>query len=113
MKKSVSPQLPKGFKAISGGGGNAVEWKKGMIVTGVVVEIKTIQKKNPKKGEDPTTRIMIVKTKDGDRGVWEKAALHGLFDAAKKGKQVYIEHLGMGKAKKGQSAPNLFNAGIK
>jgi len=113
MKAKVSPQLPKGFTAVTGGGGNSVEWKKGVIVTGTVIEVKTIDKKNPKKGEDPTTRLMRVNTKEGERGVWEKAALRGLFDAAKKGKTVYIEHIGMGKAKKGQSAPNLFVAGIK
>lgn len=114
MKKSVAPQLPKGFKAISGGGGNSVEWKKGLVITGNVVEVKTIEKKGPlKKGEDPTTRLMVIKTKTGDVTVWEKSALRALFDAAKKGKAVYIEHIGMGKAKKGQSAPNLFIAGIK
>jgi hypothetical protein len=111
--KKVSPQLPKGFTAITSGGGNSVEWKKGMVVTGNVLEVKTIDKKNPKKGEDPTTRLMRIKTKDGEVTVWEKSALRGLFDAAKKGKAVYIEHVGMGKAKKGQSAPNLFIAGIK
>lgn len=114
MKKSVSPQLPKGFKPISGGNnGTSVEWKKGVVVTGNVLEVKTIDKKNPKKGEDPTTRLMRVKTKDGEVTVWEKSALRSLFDTAKKGKVVYIEHIGMGKAKKGQSAPNLFIAGIK
>jgi hypothetical protein len=113
MKAKVAPQLPKGFTAVTGGGGNSVEWKKGVVVTGVVLEVKDIQKKDPKKGEKPTTRIMRVKTKDGEVGVWEKAALAGLFDKARKGKIVYIEHIGMGKAKKGQSAPNLFVAGIK
>lgn len=111
-KSKVQPQLPKGFTAITGGG-NSVDWKKGVVVTGVVLEIKEIQKKNPKKGEKPTTRLMRVKTKDGESGVWEKAALSGLFDKAKKGKVVYIEHIGMGKAKKGQSAPHLFVAGMK
>jgi len=114
MKKNVHPQLPKGFKPISGGGGNSVEWKKGLVVTGNVLEIKVIEKKGPlRKGEDPTTRLMRVKTKDGEVTVWEKSALRGLFDSAKKGKLVYIEHIGMGKAKKGQSAPNLFIAGMK
>lgn len=113
LKKGSGPQLPKGFKAISGGGGNSVEWKKGKIVQGVVVEVKTIDKKNPKKGENSTMRLMRIQTKEGDVTVWEKSALQGLFDAAKKGKAVYIEHVGMGKAKKGQSAPNLFIAGMK
>lgn len=112
-KVAGNPQLPKGFKAITGGGGNSVEWKKGLVVTGNVVEIKVIPKKNPKKGEDPNMRLMVIKTKDGDVGVWEKAGLRALFDVAKKGKAVYIEHIGMGKAKKGESAPNLFIAGIK
>jgi hypothetical protein len=112
--KKVAPQLPKGFKAVTSGGGNSVEWKPGMIVTGNVVEIKTIDKKNPKKGEEPTTRLMRIKTSDGaEVTVWEKAALRGLFDIAKKGKAVFIQHVGMGKAKKGQSAPNLFVTGIK
>lgn len=113
MKTKNTVKLPAGFKPITSGGGNSVEWKKGLIVTGNVLEIKTIDKKNPKKGEEPTTRLMRVQTKDGEVTVWEKSALRALFDAAKKGKAVYIEHVGMGKAKKGQSAPNLFRCGLK
>lgn len=106
-------KLPAGFTAVSGMGGDSVEWKKGKIVTGNVLEVKTIDRKNAKKGEKKTTRLMRVATKDGDVTVWEKAALSGLFDKARKGKAVYIQHLGMGKAKKGQSAPHTFVSGIK
>lgn len=106
--------MPKGFVAISGGSGDSVDWKKGKVVTGVVKEIKTITIPAKKKGEKPKdTRLMRVETKEGDVTVWEKAALTGLFDKAKRGKQVYIEHLGMGKAKPGQSKPNLFLAAMK
>lgn len=113
MKAKVQPQLPKGFKAIASGGGDSVEWKKGMVVEGNVLEIKELERKNPKKGEDPTMRLMRIKTKTGEVSVWEKAGLKGLFAVAKKGKAVYIEHLGMGKAKKGQSAPHLFMTGMR
>lgn len=113
-KKTATVQLPKGFKPITGGGGDSVDWTKTPIVQGNVIEVKTIEKKNPKKGEDPTTRLMRIKTKEGaEVTVWEKAALKGLFEVAKKGKAVFIQHLGMGVAKKGQSAPHLFAAGIK
>lgn len=111
--KNGKAALPKGFTAISGMGGEAVEWKKGVIVTGVVNGIKTIQKKKPKKGEKPTTRLMLVQTEKGEVGVWEKAALSGLFDKAKKGSAVFIRHEGMGKAKPGQSKPHLFTAAMK
>lgn len=113
MKAKVAPQLPKGFKAITGGGGDSVDWKKTKIVTGVVLEIKEIEKKNPKKGENPTMRLMRIKTKDGEVSVWEKAGIKALFDVAKKGKHVHIQHVGMAKAKKGQSPANLFIAGMK
>ena len=112
-KQRIPVILPKGFKAITGGFGDAIDWKEGVVVTGPVLEIKTITKKNPKKGEAPTTRLLRVKTKDGEKTVWEKATLRGLFDSVKKGQVVYIEHVGMGVAKKGQSAPHLFVAGIK
>lgn len=113
-KTAAAVQLPKGFKPITGGGGDSVDWDKTPIVQGNVIEIKTIQKKNPKKGEDPTTRLMRIKTKEGaEVAVWEKAGLKALFEVAKKGKAVFIQHLGMGTAKKGQSAPHLFAAGIK
>lgn len=109
--KKVS--LPAGFTAISGAGGDSVVWKKGVVVTGVVTNIKTIQKKKPKKGEKPTTRLMLVETSKGEVGVWEKAALTALFDKAKKGVSVFIRHEGMGKAKAGQSKPHLFTAAMK
>lgn len=112
-KQRIPVILPKGFKAITGGAGDSVDWKKGVIVTGKVIELKTIEKKNPKKGENPTARLMRVATKDGEKTVWEKAALTGLFNTVKKGQTVYIEHIGMGTAKKGQSAPHLFVAGVK
>lgn len=113
QKARIKIELPAGFKAITGMGGVPVEWKKGVVVEGKVLEIKTITKKKVRKGEKPTTRLMNVKTADGDKTVWEKAALTALFDAAKKGNTVYIQHLGMGIAKKGQSAPHLFVAGLK
>lgn len=120
MKAKMKPRagktgakLPAGFKQITGGGGDSVDWKKQKIVTGVVLEIKEIDKKNPKKGENPTMRLMRIATKDGDVTVWEKSGIKALFDAAKKGKHVFIQHIGMAKAKKGQSAANLFVAGMK
>lgn len=106
-------KLPAGFAIIVSGSGDSVEWKKGMVITGVVLEIKTIDRKEVKKGEKKTTRLMRIETKDGEKTVWEKAALSNLFNKAKRGKVVYIQHQGMGKAKKGQSAPHLFVAGIK
>lgn len=112
MKAKV--KLPPGFKVIAGGGGDAVEWKKsGQIVTGVVVEVKTIERKKVRKGEDPTFRMLRVQTKEGVVSIYEKAALKGLFDAAKKGRAVHITYEGKGKAKKGQSAPYLFTAAMK
>ena len=112
----MKASLPKGFKAITGGGGDAIEWKKaGQIVHGVVIEVKTVARKVFKKGEDPNFRILRIKEKGTGKevGVFEKAALRGLFDAAKKGREVYIEFLGMGKKVGKKSPPYLFNAGIK
>lgn len=112
-KERIKIELPKGYKAITGMGGEPVNWKKGVVIEGIVTETKTLKRKNPKKGESLTMRLMNVKTKDGDKTVWEKAALTALFDMVKKGNTVYIQHIGMGIAKKGQSAPHLFVAGLK
>jgi len=113
-KTLATVTLPKGFKPITGGGGDSVDWTVTKVVEGNVIEVKTIDKKNPKKGENPTMRLMRIKTKAGaEVTVWEKAGLKGLFEVAKKGKAVYIQHIGMATAKKGQSAANLFATGIK
>ena len=110
--QKLGHNLPKGFTAISGGG-NTVVWEEGVVVTGIVQEVKEITLKNVRKGQKPTARLMRIKTKEGEMAVWEKAALVGLFDKVKKGNAIYIECIGMGEAKKGQNAPYLFNAGMK
>lgn len=109
-------KLPAGFKAIAGGGGDSIKWKKGLVVTGNVLEIKTVQVRDlssKKAGATKDARLMRINTKDGEVTIWEKAALHGLFESAKKGKVVWIRHEGFGKAKPGQSKPNLFTAAMK
>lgn len=96
MKKSVGPQLPTGFKAISGGGNSWKPAKKGEAIQGVMIGVKTITM--PKKGKQPARDVNLytIRTKDADLGVFESGGLRALAKI-KKGKQVYIQFLGMKK----------------
>jgi hypothetical protein len=106
-------KLPAGFKAISGTG-DSVTWKKGLVVTGVVLNVKTVKTKQlDDSGKQKEARLMLIETKDGEAAIWEKAGLTHLFDVVKKGQAVYIKHDGFAKAKPGQSPANMFTCAVK
>lgn len=103
MKKSVGPQLPAGFKAISGGGNSWKPAKKGESITGVMGKAKVVSL--PKNGRIPARDVNVynITTKDGSVDVWESGGLKALAKI-KKGKPVYIQFIGMKKIK-GQAQP--------
>lgn len=103
MKKSVAPQLPKGFTAITSGGNSWKPDKPGESIEGIMVGVKVVT--IPKKGRQPERdcNVYKIKTKNGDVDVWESAGLRALANI-KKGKPVYIAYVGKKKIP-GQQQP--------
>lgn len=83
-------KLPKGFKAINNGGGDAWDFKKMKTLEGVMGSVREFDSKF-KKGEKQ--RAATITTKNGDITVFERAGLRQLFDV-KKGKRVYLAYTG-------------------
>lgn len=114
-KERVFPnvQLPSGFKQVSSGNFPPNhDFKKNPILQGEVQDIKTVAVKIGRKPKD--TRLMIVSDDDGVlSSVWESAALEGLFEAAKKGDEIFIQFTGMIAIKGRQQPMKGFVAGIK
>lgn len=113
MKKSVKPQLPAGFKAITGGGGDS--WKptkKGESILGTMAGVKSVHFEKEGKRAARDVNIYTVKTKEGDLNVWESAGLRALAKI-KKGKAVFIQYLGDRVMKKGQSAMHEYVVATK
>lgn len=96
-------QLPKGWKAITGGGNSWKPAKSGESIEGVMLGSKVVSL--PKNGRIPARDVNVytVKTKDADVDVWQSGGLKAL-EKIKKGKPVYIQFLGMKKIK-GQAQP--------
>lgn len=92
-RRRVVSELPKGYKAITGGGSWQYELKP--VLEGALVKFGKTPSKY-KKGE--TQRFAILATKDGDVTVWESAALRALFDLKPKAK-VCLMFRGMKKIK--------------
>lgn len=104
MKKTVAPQLPKGFKAISGGGNSWKPAKPGDSIEGIMAGSKVVSL--PKNGRIPARDVNVysIKQKSGEAiDVWESGGLKALAKI-KKGKPVFIAFVGMKKIK-GQSQP--------
>jgi hypothetical protein len=105
--------VPKGYKAI---GGFAQRWdvKKVRELRGEWGKVRKVTQKATRKGEkDRIVRVTDVTTDHGTYALWESAGLRALFDAAKAGDNVYIRFDGMGRAKRGQSAPKLYTVAIQ
>lgn len=100
MEKKVT--LPKGFKAITGGGDSWKPTKKGAAIQGVLSGVKTIHQE--KRGKMPARDITLytIKTKEGDVNVWGSAGLRAL-ENVRKGKEVYIQYLGEKDVGKGKN----------
>jgi len=113
MKQRVTPQLPKGFEPITGGGTSSFKpEKKGTELTGVLVAVKTVH--FDKEGKRPArdVKVFVIKTKTGDVSVWESAALRALGNV-KKGRSVFIRYLGKRLIKKGQSPMRDYLVAVK
>lgn len=117
-KKSVVKtvaKLPAGFQAVAtGGGGQWHNWEENPVLQGTVTAMGSFE------GEYGKQRTMTVKDSKGvESTVSESGALKELFNKAKKGKQVYIQLVGVVKLKnKKTGKPNgktykQFTAGIK
>jgi hypothetical protein len=113
--------VPAGFTVTQAEGAFGVthDFDKDPVVMGKCVDIRSVEMgtgKNKKK-----RRIMTVRTKEGDRQVWESSQLSGVFNAKGiKGKQVFFRKDGVKKFKitKGPDAGttakmNLFTAAFK
>lgn len=110
-KQNRKPSVPKGYKAI----GRAPSWdpEKNPVIEGVRGKAKEVTL-NRDTDEEYTTETMIVNDDEiGPVTVWKSAMLGDIFEQTDDGDTVRIEFLGYGKAKKGQSAPKLFNCMVK
>lgn len=101
VNKTAKFQPPKGYTVCASAGNTAThDWEKNPVLEGEVLEIKNVtttavDKKTGKKKKNET-RLMVVKTKNGDEvAVWEKYQLIPLFDSVEKGSDIYIAHTGV------------------
>lgn len=99
--------IPAGFKRVlTGNFPDVFDFRTTATLQGTVSEIKNVQTKRGKKMVE--SRIMYVADKDGALyGVWESAALAGLFNELgknPKGRKVWIHYKGEKKIK-GQANP--------
>lgn len=109
---AVDVEIPDGFSAVSGVNTPAWDFSKD-----ATLQAHVLSKKEVKKGGKilSDTRVLVVKTSDGDlHAVWESALLGDLFDQAEAGDEVYMQFVGTEPSKKkGQSDTKLFKTGIK
>ena len=85
-KARIKVELPKGFKAITGGGFHTWDFEAEPVIQGSIVKFGETPSKY--KGKPPQ-KYCVISTTKGERTVWESAALAPLFDC-KKGKEVFI-----------------------
>ena len=109
-------KIPAGFTQVDDGGSfgsGSHDFQKHKILQGTVVSVDTVKVSDPdNKSKKIPRRVMRVKNGDNvTSSVWESFQLKGLFDAAKKGKQVYIQFLGQKKI--GKKRLNEFATAIK
>lgn len=114
-RKSIVIELPKGFRAISGGGDFAPTWDymREKSITGVVQSFGEVPSRF-KKGE--VQRNLVIKTADGERTIWESAGTRPFFDKAnkvKKGTAIVCTFTGLLKIKGRKEPMKQFLCGIK
>jgi hypothetical protein len=102
MLKKVSPQLPKGFKAITGGGDSWKPEKKGASIQGVLSAVKSVHFDKKGKMAARDVNVYTIRTKDGDLSVWDSAGLRALANV-KKGREVFVQYLGLKQIGKGRN----------
>lgn len=112
MKKTVKPQLPAGFKAISGFGNSWKPEKIGASIMGKLTKVKSVHLE--KKGKIPARDVSVytIETKDGNQDVWESGGLKALT-LVKKGQQVFIQFIGKRVIAKGQQPMREFVVAVK
>jgi hypothetical protein len=109
--KSASVKLPTGYKVI----GRAPAWdvEKHPVIQGVRGKVKPVTV-NRGTDDEYTTETMIINDHVlGRVTVWRSAFLEPLFEETDDGDSVRVEFLGYGDAKKGQSAPKMFDVSTK
>jgi hypothetical protein len=109
----IDTEMPEGFVMPAGAQVPNWDYEKQKVLRGVIVQIKTITKKKPRKGEKPKTRLMVIRENDTEKlyQVWESAGNVGLFDEAKQGAEVFIRYDGLGAKVKGKNQMRLFTTG--
>lgn len=111
VKKAKPIQLPNGYKVI----GRAPNWdvEKHPVIEGERSEVRMVTMDEGTKKEREVRTFIVADETVGAVNVWESGMLRDLFDQTKEGDVVRIEYLGLGKAKRGQNAPKLFNCALK
>lgn len=110
----ITVELPKGFRAITGGGDFAPSWDyvKQREITGAVVKFGEVPSRF-KKGE--TQKNLTVKTASGEYTIWESAGTRPFFDPAnkvKKGTKIHCTFTGLLKIKGRKEPMKQFLCGI-
>jgi hypothetical protein len=105
--------VPKGYERISGFGESwpGQDPEIGATLEGTITEFGDFE---TGKGKDKrTVQTAKIETKDGKiYTVYESARLRALFEY-EEGTQVFLVYNGLGDAKRGQSAPKLFDVFVK
>ena len=107
-KATTTAELPKGYKAITGGG--SWKYKELPLLEGVLIKFGSTPSKFSKKKGD-VQRFAIIATGDGDVTVWESAGTRALFDVKPK-KKVCIAYRGEVKIKGRKQSMHDFVVGV-
>lgn len=111
-KPAANVALPEGYTAVAGFGDSwpGTNPEVGATLIGEIVGYDEVEVRRGRKIEE--TNTMRVEDEDGKVWtVWESAGLRPLFEY-EEGTHICIIFTGMGKAKKGQNAPKLYNIGV-
>lgn len=117
-KNKIRFQLPKGYKAIEGGGSSWKTEKKGDHIEGKMAKVKSIRM--PARGKKGTAsyqaprdvNLYTIETKDGPVSLFQSAGLKAL-ESVKKGQSVFIQYIGKRVITKGQNPMREFIVATK
>lgn len=111
-KRKSKVTIPEGYRTID----RAPSWdmEKYPVIDGERGPTKRIKFTDRKTGERRDAEIFtLIDDTIGAVVVWNSGGLSDLFDQSADGDTVRIEFLGLGKSKKGQNPPRLFQCSIK
>jgi hypothetical protein len=116
-KAAAKITVPRGYERIAGFGESwpGKEPKPGMTLEGTITEFGEFESSQKVRGkvEKRTVQTAKIEAKDGKLyTLYESAQLRGLFEY-EAGCEVFIVFNGYGEAKRGQSAPKLFDVYIR